>query len=113
MSVISPARNTHTVDYDQLPTAQQNLFDQLMAQADNTASATEYEALMAALIAITGITGVRHNEILKCACPSCYCAQIFDADAPGLRTVEEPQGYNLGRLQCPSCTSDHPAPDAD
>ncbi|WP_030756436.1 Flp family type IVb pilin [Streptomyces sp. NRRL F-5135] len=112
MSVISPARNTSTINYHHLPAPQQNLFDQLMAQADNTASAAEYEALMAALIAITGITGVRYNEILKCACP-CDCGCIFDADAPGLRTVEEPQGYNLGRLQCPTCTDEHPTPDAD
>ncbi|MGS2592082.1 hypothetical protein [Streptomyces hebeiensis] len=111
MSVISPARTT-TVDYNTLPANTQSAFDRLMEQADHTANAAEYEALMTALIAITGITGVRYNEILKCACP-CDCGLIFDADAPGLHTVEDPQGYNLGRLQCPQCTDDHPTGHAE
>ncbi|MDK0525052.1 hypothetical protein [Streptomyces sp. ML-6] len=114
MSVISPARTRPApVNYDALNTSQQNLFDQLMDRADNTTSAAEYEALMAALIAITGITGVRYNEILKCACPACICGRIFDADDPDALVTEAPDGYNLGRLQCPDCADDHPRPVED
>ena len=102
-----------TVHYTDLPTATQDHFDHLMELADNTATATEYEALMAALITITGITGVRHNEILKCACPACDCDAIFDADTPGALVTEEDTGYNLGRLQCPDCTDEHPRPIED
>ncbi|MEU3656485.1 hypothetical protein AB0E67_27490 [Streptomyces sp. NPDC032161] len=114
MSVISPAR-THrtTVNYRDLTTNQQNLFDQLMSVADNTSSAAEYESLMAALIAITGITGVRYNEILKCACAACICDTIFDADAPDALVTDEPTEYNLGRLQCPDCADAHPRPIED
>ncbi|MEU6016926.1 hypothetical protein ABZ826_23615 [Streptomyces sp. NPDC047515] len=113
MSVITPAR-THpaTINYGDLNPGQQTLFDQLMEQADNTTSAAECDALMTALIAITGITGVRYNEILKCACP-CICGCIFDADDPDALVTEEPTGYNLGRLQCPDCADAHPRPIED
>ncbi|WP_329047021.1 hypothetical protein [Streptomyces sp. NBC_01422] len=111
-AVMTHTRIQATVNYTHLPTDTQNLFDQLMDQADNTASAAEYEALMASLIAITGVTGVRHGEILKCAC-GCDCPSIFDADAPDALVTEPADGYNLGRLQCPDCADDHPRPVQD
>ncbi|WP_406740738.1 hypothetical protein [Streptomyces atratus] len=95
-----------TVDYATLTPAAQDTFDRLMEQADITASATEYEALMTAAIAITGIGRPRYNEIFKCACP-CTCPVIFDADAPDAHVIEESGGYNLGRLQCPTCADQH------
>lgn len=108
----APNRAT-TVNYNDLPTSVQDHFDQLMELADNSANAAEYEALMTALIAVTGITGVRYNEILKCACP-CTCTVIFDADDNNALVTEQTDvGYNLGRLQCPDCADDHPRPIED
>ncbi|MEU8740557.1 hypothetical protein AB0K62_13435 [Streptomyces halstedii] len=112
-AVMTHTQNQATVNYDALPTGTQDLVDHLLTQADNTASANEYETLMASLIAITGITGVRHNDIRKCACPACYCDRIFDADDPDALVTEESNGYNLGRLQCPDCADDHPRPVED
>lgn len=113
MSVISPARTHPAINYGDLTADQQTRFNQLMGKADNTTSADEFEALMTALIAITGITGVRDNSILKCACSACYCDRIFDADAPDALVTEQPTGYNLGRLQCPDCADAHPRPVED
>ncbi|MFJ3283349.1 hypothetical protein [Streptomyces halstedii] len=112
-AVMTHTQNQATVDYDTLPGRTQDLVDRLFAQADNTASAAEYEALMSSLIAITGITGVRDNEILKCACSACHCDTIFDADDPDALITEEATGYNLGRLQCPDCADAHPRPVED
>ncbi|MFD7867999.1 hypothetical protein [Streptomyces sp. NPDC059783] len=112
-AVMTHTQNRSTVDYSDLPTRTQDLVDHLLDQADNTASATEYEALMSALIGITGITGVRHNDIRKCACPTCYCTRIFDADHPDALITAEADGYNLGSLQCPDCADDHPRPVED
>jgi len=112
MSVTTHARPRTTINYTHLPTATQDLFDQLMELADNTANADEYTALMTSLIALTGITGVRDNEILKCAC-GCDCPVIFDADTPDALVTEPATGYNLGRLQCPDCADDHPQPVQD
>ncbi|MEU5490286.1 hypothetical protein AB0G98_21425 [Streptomyces sp. NPDC020196] len=111
-AVMTHTQTQSTVNYTHLPTGTQDLFDQLMEQADNTASNTEYTALMKALITVTGITGVRHGEILKCAC-ACDCPAIFDADAPDALVTEPATGYNLGRLQCPDCADDHPQPVTD
>ena len=111
-AVMTHTRNQPTVTYTDLPAHTQDQFDQLMQLADNTTSSAEYTALMKALITVTGITGVRHGEILKCAC-GCDCPVIFDADAPGALVTEEPTGYNLGRLQCPDCADDHPQPVQD
>ena len=113
-AVMTHAPTRATVNYADLPTHVQNDFDKLMELADNAANATEYEALMTALIAVTGITGVRYNDILKCACTACYCDHIFDADdSNALVTEETGAGYNLGRLQCPDCADDHPRPIED
>lgn len=112
-AVMTHTRNQDTVDYADLPTGTQDHIDLLLVLADNTASATEYEALMSSLIAITGITGVRDNDIRKCACSGCYCTRIFDADHPDALVTEEATGYNLGRLQCPDCADDHPRPIED
>ncbi len=112
-AVMTHTQNQTTVNHTDLPTRSQHHFDRLMELADQAANATEYDALMTALIAITGITGVRHNEILKCAC-GCNCPTIFDADHPNALVTEQTDaGYNLGRLQCPDCADDHPQPVQD
>ncbi|MGW4270793.1 hypothetical protein ACWEGQ_00145 [Streptomyces seoulensis] len=90
-------------DYNTLTPAAQDHFDQLMEQADNARSNTDYLPLMAALAAIAGLpTG----EIRKCGC-SCWCPTIFDADQPDADVIEESGGYNLGRVQCPTCADHH------
>lgn len=108
MSVFTLPAPTQTVDYTTLHPAAQALFDQLMEQADNTANAVEYELCMKLLVALTGLRP-RYNDLRKCAC-DCNCPTIFDADHRDAHIIEQTDGYNLGRLQCPACADDHRAP---
>ncbi|MFD7980146.1 hypothetical protein [Streptomyces sp. NPDC059071] len=111
MSVMSPARPAeHLADYNTLAATHQRHFDSFMELADNTTSATEYDFAMAAAALSAGITLPPDGEIAKCACPLCHCGAIFDTAAPGLREVEPSDGYGLPRLQCSTCTDEHPAP---
>lgn len=92
-----------TTDYNTLTPAQQDHFDQLMEQADTAGPAT-YGPLMGR---IADLVGLPEGEIRKCAC-TCWCSVIFDADDPDTHVVEESDGYNLGRIQCPWCADQHP-----
>jgi hypothetical protein len=90
------------VDYQALTLNQQDRFDELMEAAD-IAGPHDYPHLMTALAVLTGLpTG----EIRKCGC-SCWCPVIFDADRDG-HVIEWTGGYNLGRVQCPTCHDRHP-----
>lgn len=108
MSVFTLPAPTQTVDYNTLSPWQQHLFDQLMEQADNATIAVEYEQCMKLLVVLTGVRP-RYNDIRKCAC-DCVCSLIFDADHRDAHVIEQTDGYNLGRLQCPNCADDHRAP---
>jgi RNase P subunit RPR2 len=113
ITAIPHARNQHTtIDYRSLPTADQDLFDLAQTRADNTLSATEYNAFMQVAAHAAGLDIAPDGEIARCACPTCHCALIFPTNLPGLRTVETTE-YNLPRLQCPTCTDAHPAPHED
>ena len=101
MAVISPAREAL---YTQLTEAQQELFTQLMEQADTARSNLDYLPLMQALAAIAGLP---NGEIRLCGC-SCTCPVIFDADQADAHVIEWTGGYNLGRVQCPTCADRHP-----
>lgn len=104
MAVMTHAPARPTADYNQLTPAAQDHFDQLMDQADEARTNDEYLPLMTALAAIAGLP---NGEIRKCGC-SCYCPVIFDADSPDAHVIEETKGYNLGRVQCPTCADRHP-----
>lgn len=103
MAVMTHARARTNADYNALTPAAQEHFDQLMEQADNARSNTEYLPLMTALAAIAGLP---QGEIRKCGC-SCWCPTIFDAEDPDAHVIEETGGYNLGRVQCPTCADRH------
>ena len=90
-----------TADYNTLDTTLQDQFDALMEQAD-IAGPADYPVLMATLAVLTGITG----EIRKCGC-SCWCPVVFDANDSDAHVIEESGGYNLGRVQCPTCADRH------
>lgn len=107
MAVMTHTQKHPTADYTALTSHDQNRFDTLMEQADTAATATEYEALMTALAALTGLPD---GELRKCGC-SCWCPVIFDADDPDTHVIEETGGYNLGRIQCPWCADQHPETD--
>lgn len=113
MSVISPARNQNVADYGDLGPHTQALFDHLTQQADNTVDSTEYRALMDAAAALVGLDLPHGHDVAKCACPVCYCTALFDTAAPGLTVVDTSGDYNLPRLQCATCTDEHPAPAED
>jgi hypothetical protein len=93
-------------DYNSLTPAAQDKFDQVMDLADNTADHGEYTALMLAAAALAGLHIPYGSEIRKCGC-SCYCPAIFDPADPDAHVIEESAGYNLGRVQCPTCHDRH------
>ena len=103
MAVMTHARAHAEADYNTLTQGQQQRFDDLLEQADHARSNHEYLPLMQAL---AGLTGLPAGEIRKCGC-SCYCPVIFDADNPDAHVIEWTDGYNLGRVQCPTCTDRH------
>ena len=92
----------HEADYTRLTREDQDRFDELMEAAD-TAGPHDYPHLMTAIAALTGLPA---GEIRKCGC-SCWCPVIFDADHDG-HVIEWTGGYNLGRVQCPTCHDRHP-----
>lgn len=103
MAVMTAALVRREANYNALTKAQQERFDQLMEQADEARSNTEYLPLMTALAALAGLPA---GEIRKCGC-SCYCPVIFDANDDNAHVIEETGGYNLGRVQCPTCADWH------
>ncbi|MER5277726.1 hypothetical protein ABT025_18480 [Streptomyces sp. NPDC002809] len=112
-AVMTHTKNPNSVSHSSLEQDRRDRFDKAMDEADNTADALTYHALMCVLIVFAGFTDPRVKEVLKCACQACYCDLIFDAEAPGALVTEAPTGYNLGRLQCPDCADDHPRPVED
>ena len=103
MPVMTPARTRRETDYNTLPAATQDAFNELMEQADTATSNHDYLPIMRALATLAGLpTG----EIRRCGC-SCVCGCIFDADDPDAHVIAETAGYNLGRVQCPTCTDRH------
>lgn len=90
-------------DYTQLTPSQQQRFDELMEQADH-AGPHDYAPTMGR---IADLVGLPEGEIRKCGC-ACYCPAIFDGDDPDAHVIEWTGGYNLGRVQCPTCHDRHP-----
>ena len=93
-------------DYNTLDDTDQDRFDQVMERADDTADNGEYTALMLAAAAIAGLRITYGQEIRRCGC-SCYCGTVFDPADPDAHVIEDGQGYNLGRHQCPTCADRH------
>ncbi|MDX2658315.1 hypothetical protein PV402_39710 [Streptomyces scabiei] len=102
MAVMTHAPNRTEADYTTLTQAQQDRFDSLMQSAD-IAGPANYADVMGR---IADLVGLPQGEIRKCAC-SCYCPVIFDGDHADAHVIEESGGYNLGRVQCPTCTDTH------
>ncbi len=102
MAVMTHASAHPEADYNALPDAVQDQFDQLMEQAD-IAGPADFAPLMRAIAILTGLTAA---DIRKCGC-SCWCPVIFDAEDPDAHVIEQSGGYNLGRVQCPTCTDRH------
>lgn len=103
MAVMTHASAHPEADYNQLPTAIQGRFTQLMEQADH-AGPHDYAPVMGR---IADLIGFPECEIRKCAC-SCVCSTIFDSEDPDAHVIECGEGYNLGRIQCPTCADWHP-----
>lgn len=103
MAVMTHARNQAAeADYNQLTPAQQERFDRLMRHAD-TAGPVDYPHLMGR---IADLVALPEGDLRKCAC-SCWCPVIFDANDPDTHVIEHGDGYNLGRVQCPTCADEH------
>ncbi|MEU8469640.1 hypothetical protein AB0F30_17230 [Streptomyces sp. NPDC029006] len=93
-------------DYNTLPAPIQDAFDQLMKQADEAGTGQHFFEVMADAASLIGMPLPASGDIRRCAC-SCICGVIFDAEHPDAHVIEESAGYNLGRVQCPTCTDRH------
>ncbi|WP_042174625.1 hypothetical protein [Streptomyces sp. NBRC 110035] len=106
MAVITHAHTRPETDYYALPATLQDAFDELMEQADQAGTTDHFLTLMARAASLTGIRLPASGDIRRCAC-SCICGCIFDAEDPDAHVIEWTDGYNLGRLQCPTCHDRH------
>ncbi|MGW2740553.1 hypothetical protein ACWC4D_40970 [Streptomyces sp. NPDC001288] len=93
-------------DYNTLTPATQDAFDQLMEQADTAGTNEHFFDVMGRIAALIGIPLPASRDIRRCAC-SCTCGSIFDAEHADAHVIEESAGYNLGRVQCPTCADHH------
>lgn len=101
----APAR-LDTADYTALTLTAQDKFDQVMDIADDTSDNGEFIALMLAAASLAGLDIRYGGEIRKCGC-SCWCGVIFNPADPDAHVIEQGDGYNLGRHQCPTCADHH------
>ena len=106
MAVMTHAPARLEADYNTLPTTAQNTFDQLMEEADTAGTPQHFFEVMARAARLIGMLLPPSGDIRKCGC-SCWCPVIFDAEDPDAHVIEESPGYNLGRVQCPTCTDRH------
>jgi hypothetical protein len=106
VAVITHAFARLEADYTALTPTAQAKFDHVMELADDTADNGEYTALMLAAASIAGLDIPYGGEIRKCGC-SCWCGVIFDPTATGAHVIQDGDGYNLGRTQCPTCADHH------
>ena len=106
MAVITHAFARPDADYTTLPAPTQNDFDQLMEEADQAGTPQHFLDVMARAARLIGMRLPDSGDIRRCAC-SCVCGCIFDAEDPDAHVIEETAGYNLGRVQCPTCTDRH------
>ncbi|MGP3737990.1 hypothetical protein ACTWJ9_33310 (plasmid) [Streptomyces sp. GDS52] len=104
-TTLAPARPE--ADYNTLTEDQQDRFDQLMEQADTAGTTDHFLTLMAHAANLAGMRLPASGDIRRCGC-SCVCGHIFDAEDPDAHVIEWTGGYNLGRVQCPTCTDRHP-----
>jgi hypothetical protein len=93
-------------DYNALPAPVQDAFDQLMEEADSAGTHQHFFDTMARAACLIGMILPTSGDIRRCGC-SCVCGCIFDAEDPDAHVIEETGGYNLGRVQCPTCADRH------
>lgn len=106
MAVMTHAQARLEADYNALPTTVQDQFDQLMEQADTAGTNQHFFEVMAGAARVIGVPLPASGDIRRCAC-SCVCGCIFDAEHPDAHVIEWTGGYNLGRVQCPTCADRH------
>lgn len=103
-------------DYTALPQNIRNQFSDLMEEADQAGTGDAYHAAMRRACNTIGIAIPDQQDIALCDClnDGCGCGAIFDSHQTGVViTASSDPGYNLSRLQCPTCGHDHPRPIAD
>jgi hypothetical protein len=93
-------------DYYALPAAAQGEFDALMEEADTAGTTQHFLEVMARAARLIGMPLPASGDIRRCGC-SCICGSIFDAEDPDAHVIEWTGGYNLGRVQCPTCADRH------
>ncbi|MFD8384283.1 hypothetical protein ACFV2X_38175 [Streptomyces sp. NPDC059679] len=117
MSVISAARipsqttkQPAEIDLTTLPEHIRQTVENALEAALRAPDNDVYFDHMTTAITASGIREPRNHELARCACTSCYCDVLYDADDPdawtytdGVREVP----------QCPGCADRHPGRDAE
>ena len=106
MAVITHAYARLEADYNTLTTAAQDAFDDLMGEADEAGTDLHFFDVMARIARLIRMPLPASGDIRRCAC-SCVCGCIFDAEDPDAHVIETSKGFNLGRVQCPTCADRH------
>lgn len=106
MAVMTHASARTEADYNSLPATVQDDFDDLMEEADTAGTNAHFFDVMSRAARLIGMLLPASGDIRRCAC-SCVCGCIFDAEDPDAHVIETSGGYNLGRVQCPTCTDRH------
>ncbi|MEW2402213.1 hypothetical protein [Streptomyces sp. NPDC046862] len=106
MAVMTHASARLEADYYALTKAQQQDFQRLMEEADEAGTTDHFLDVMRRAARAIGMPLPASGDIRRCAC-SCVCGCIFDAEDPDAHVIEQSKGFNLGRVQCPTCTDRH------
>lgn len=106
MAVMTHASIRLEGDYYALPATLRDAFDQLMEEADHAGTPQHFHDVMARAASLAGMRLPTSGDIRRCAC-SCVCGRIFDAEHPDAHVIEWTDGFNLGRVQCPTCADEH------
>ncbi|MFG2276739.1 hypothetical protein ACGFNY_44150 [Streptomyces chartreusis] len=119
MAVMTHARNQAylpiAADYTALTQDLRNKLSDLMETADNAGTGLAYHDAMTEACITVGMAVPASRDIAICDClnDGCGCGAIFDSRLDGVVvTANADPGFNLSRLQCPTCGHDHPRPAA-
>ncbi|MEV5915791.1 hypothetical protein AB0M00_43780 [Streptomyces chartreusis] len=104
-----------SADYTALPQRLRDKLSDLLEEADAAQSGAAYHGAMIRACFAIGIAVPEKQDIAICDClnDGCGCGAIFDSHLDGVVvTANADPGFNLSRLQCPTCGHDHPRPAA-
>ncbi len=118
MAVMTHASARLEADYRHLTPAARAVIDNALEAADAAGTYDDYATAMKDIALAAGIQLPTSGDIAVCSClnddAGCGCGAIFDTHQQGVVvTATADPGFNLSRLQCPTCGHDHGRPITD